>query len=119
MKYVKWSNIKFDYLKKVLIKKAMQSDCRYKIAAVAINKREEIISYACNQHRFMKHGGGIHAEQILISRHPSVRTIIICRINKKGKLIPIHPCKKCLKIAHKKRIKIISLNPKAYDIKNL
>jgi cytidine deaminase len=92
---------------KRMIKKAKQSICRYKIAAIGFNKKGDLIGYAVNKPRFPKPHGGIHAEMALMAHYSiNLSTIIIIRTNKKGKLLAIHPCAKCQKVADNLGIKI-------------
>jgi len=90
----------------IAIKKALQSHCRHRVSAIALNKKGEIVATSTNRHSgIMVKGGGLHAEQILFGIH-GVKTIIICRISRTGKPLPIDPCRKCSKIAKKLGIKI-------------
>ena len=90
--------------------KAKQSTCRYRISAIGLNQGGDIIYQACNSIKFHKKGGGIHAEaKVMLSSPPNLRTIIICRINKSGDLLPISPCDKCKEKADKLGVKIISI----------
>lgn len=85
-----------------LISKALSSPCKYKIAAAGIDYRGRIVSIFTNSKRINKTGGGIHAEQAVIYRSPrSVKTILIVRVSKTGKLLPIHPCEKCRRMAER------------------
>lgn len=102
-------------MKKHLVEKAKKtaskSSCRFKISALGFNKKGDLISVSYNKSRYCKYGGGIHAEADLIKHTgPNLSYIIISRINKHGKLLPIHPCDKCKKIAKKYNIKIYSLH---------
>ncbi len=93
------------------IKKARKSCCLFKISAMALNRKGEVISTTTNRHRFDGKGRGLHAEMILMKRHPkSVKTIIICRVGKGGDLRPVHPCKMCSEKALELGVKIITLN---------
>lgn len=94
-----------------VIRKAKKSPCRHKVAAIALNRKDEILGIKYNisrpQEIFNKKGGGIHAERLAIMTWgKSIKTLIICRVNKTGDLIPIHPCKNCQKMADKLGIKI-------------
>lgn len=91
--------------------KASKSDCRYKVAAIGIDYRGRVIGIAHNTHRFMKLGGGNHAEVNLIRRCPkSLRTIIICRVGNSGVLRPIKACGSCQQLCKRLKIKIITIN---------
>ncbi|MFW5804284.1 MAG: hypothetical protein ACOCWG_03525 [bacterium] len=99
------------HIKKLAIKKAKQSFCRYKISAIGFNAKGEILGRATNIVRFVKKGGGIHAEIKLIRQYKNnLKTILICRVNNTGELLPIEPCENCLKVANKYNIKIISIS---------
>ena len=94
------------------ISKALQSSCRFKISAIGLNRKGDIIDYSCNHVRYQKDKGGLHAEQLLIRRNGrKLKTIIICRVNNSGDILPIEPCEKCKKIAKRYDIKIVSINP--------
>ncbi|HPM74120.1 MAG TPA: cytidine deaminase [Saccharofermentans sp.] len=95
-----------------LSKKAKKSICHYKIAAIGLNKRGEVLGTCFNRPRFTKYGGGIHAEQALIHKYykKGLKTIYIYRVTKgSDRPAPIDPCEVCLKIAKKLGIKIISI----------
>lgn len=93
-----------------IVSKASQSGCRYKIAAVGLNKKGEPFCWATNKQFINNKGGGLHAETILMRRHKrKIKTIIICRTNNSGDILPIDPCEKCQKLAQKLGIKIKSI----------
>lgn len=97
-------------IKDIAIKKAMQSLCKFRISALGFNSKDELIYKATNKLRFISKGGGIHAEQVVMKRAgPSLSYIIICRVNRKGLILPIDPCEICSSLAKKRKIKIISL----------
>ena len=92
----------------ILIRKALKSSCRYRVAAIALDKRGVPLAYAMNSPRFSKPHGGEHAE-IAVMKKVSierVKTILIARVNKAGDLLPIHPCETCERVATKYGIKI-------------
>jgi cytidine deaminase len=92
------------------IKKARTSACKFKISAIGFNAKGEIIGSSTNIMRFVRKGGGLHAEAKLIMRYRNnLDTILICRVNKTGEILPIEPCGNCLKLAEKYGIKIISV----------
>jgi hypothetical protein len=94
-------------VKELAIRKARQSICRYKISAIGFNKRGEIIGKVCNSPRFYRKGGGVHAEMKLMrTAGPGLHTIIICRINNRGDILPIGPCEFCAEKAMELGIKI-------------
>lgn len=97
-------------LKKRLLKTASNSNCTYKIGAVAISKKGNILGYAINKKRFVRKGGGIHAECELFKKFKNkIDTIYIVRVNKTGNDLPIKACKNCKKIALRYNTKIINL----------
>jgi hypothetical protein len=99
-----------EQIKTIAIKKALQSPCRFKISALAFNKKNELISTASNTKRFLGKGRGLHAEANVIKNcGPSVKTILICRVNINGKMCPIDPCPQCQSLADKYGIKIMSI----------
>jgi len=98
-------------LSNMVIKKALKSPCRHKVAAIALNRKGEVLGITFNYSRpgemFNKKGGGIHAERQAILRWgKSIKSLIISRVNKTGQLIPIHACTNCKKMADKLGIKI-------------
>lgn len=89
------------------ITKAKSSNCRYKIAAIGLNKKGDIVGIKNNTFRLPHKGGGHHAEMRLMKQYRNkIKTIIICRTNNKGELLPIEPCESCSKTAEKLGIKI-------------
>lgn len=90
--------MKLDYgqLLNRMKKKARKSSCHFKISAIGFDHRGRPIGITCNRPRFTKDGGGHHAEMLLMRQSPpNLRTILICRVNSTGDLLPIHPCKAC------------------------
>lgn len=93
-----------------VIKKAIQSNCCYKVAAIGISKKGEVLYSATNRHRFPRKFGGTHAEMAVMKSCPkSLKTIVICRVGKGGDLLPISPCKMCSEKAQELNVKIISI----------
>jgi hypothetical protein len=91
-------------------RKALQSNCRYKISALGFSRRNELIDSTTNYHRWDGKGKGLHAEMLLMKRNPlSLRSIIICRVNQKGGFLPIDPCSKCAEKAKELGIKIYTI----------
>ena len=91
--------------------KALKSNCRYKISALGFNNKGELICSSFNKKRFKKYGGGLHAEMnVMLKAGPSLKTIVICRVNNKGKLLPIDPCCICSKKAQDLKVKIITIS---------
>lgn len=99
-----------EHIKTIAKRKAMQSDCNYRVSAIAINRRGEIINSTTNKHRFDGKGKGLHAEMQLMSANPKgIKHIIICRVGKGGMLLEIDPCPMCQEKANELGIKITSI----------
>jgi len=97
-------------LKKRIKKKAKQSICRYKIGAIAFNKKGEVLGTSSNIQRFNNYGGSIHAEMKLMKQYGTkIKTIIICRVGNSDCFLPIHPCNVCKKKASELGIVIRSI----------
>lgn len=93
-----------------LVKKAVASQCRYKVSAVAYDAKGDVLGYSCNKIRFGRKGGGIHAEMVLMAQYKDlIKTILICRANRKGELMPIVPCDTCKRKAEQLGIKIYTV----------
>jgi len=92
-----------------LIQKALQSPAKHRVSAVGLSKRGVIIAAAFNKPRFQKKGGGIHAEMAIMLMAPKcLHTIVIARVNKNGKILPMDPCPACAAKAKELGIKIVS-----------
>jgi hypothetical protein len=90
-------------------KKALQSICRYNVSALGFNNKGELVASTVNTPRFERRGGGRHAEMSLMKTHIGLKTILICRVNKQGELLPIDPCISCSTKAKELNIKIITI----------
>ena len=113
----------FQELQKELLKeKASHSPCTYKISAIALDAKGDILGHVTNSHSkgwnildkqpIGRSGTACHAERRLIQQYSQlIKTIIICRVGRSGKLRPIDPCPSCQKAAAKYGIKIISIMP--------
>ena len=94
-----------DHILRRAIHKAGRSPCHFKIAAIGLDKNGRYLGMAFNYPRFSRLGGGVHAEVHLLAKYGlRVRTIIICRTNKTGGILPIHPCVTCERLLGKLRI---------------
>lgn len=101
----------------LLKQKAKQSPSKYRISAIALDKKGDILGVAHNT--YSKYGKemsnkflGAHAERRLMERYShNIKTIIIMRIGRGGDILPIDPCCMCSSIAKKLGIKIISVRP--------
>ena len=93
-----------------LIRKALQSRCEFRVAAVAFSKTGDVIGYAQNMPNLVDRQGGHHAEMRLMKRYGrNIASIIICRVSPKGELRPIHPCKMCQRKIEELGIKVRTL----------
>lgn len=104
-----------------LKRKACKSVSKYKISAVAIDHKGDILGISSNSYsvfgidlsnKYM----GQHAERVLMERYKSnIKTILLIRFGKSGIPRPIGPCKECQERADELGIKIISLTGDDYD----
>jgi len=99
------------FTKERLRRKACQSYCRIRVAAMGMNRNGDIVSIAYNISEFIKKGGGIHAEERIMheARDKGIVQIIVCRINRTGKFLPIDPCERCQKHAERLGIRITTV----------
>lgn len=101
-------------MKKKLKPNENKTPLKYKIAALAVTKKGNILDIKYNNFRMglsNRKGAGLHAEQDLIHKYGNqIDTIYILRIGKSGDCLPIHPCETCKSIAEKRGIKIIPLH---------
>lgn len=92
---------------KLAIRKAKQSSCRHKVSAIGFSRKGDLIGTAINMNRIAKKGCSIHAEIALIRKFGrKLKTIVICRTNKSGDILPIRPCESCLSMANRYNINI-------------
>jgi hypothetical protein len=98
-----------------LINKAKKSRCRYKVAAVAFNRKGDVLGTAYNvPHLPYKHGGK-HPESTLILRYgKKIHHIFVIRVSgKDGQFLhSIKPCKVCQSLADRYRVKIVTVDEK-------
>lgn len=93
-----------------LRKKAGQSICTYKVSAIGFNRKGDYIGHSINVSRFMRQGGGKHAEMRLLQRYGNkISTIFIARFGKSGNFLPINACQCCQKVADKLGVRIVSV----------
>ena len=99
--------IRQDYIEKV-IEYAKNSEAKFRHAAICLDKRGHILSYATNsrkthplQAEYAKRIGKIqkvslHAEiAALIRARDDIETVVVARINKRGELRNSRPCPIC------------------------
>jgi hypothetical protein len=97
--------------KTILFKKARKSLCCFRIAALAIGHKGELLGTSFNKPRFQRKGGGIHAEMVLMARYgKNIKTIAIMRIGGMGDVLPIHACSMCRKKADELGIRIVNIS---------
>jgi len=88
-----------------IIKAGLRVKLRQRVVCVGIDDRGRIIDITTNQSYMPRRGR--HAEERMIFRNPrSLSTIILARISKLGKLMPIECCDTCAKLIKKRGIKI-------------
>jgi hypothetical protein len=102
------------FLLEMLGKKASQSRSKYRISAMAFDKRGEFIGRAFNglppDGVEGKPGIGVHAEYKLMMKYGDlIKTIFISRIGHSGEWRPIKPCANCQALADKLGIKLITI----------
>lgn len=108
------------YILSLLKEKASHSSCTYRIAAIAFDKKGDILGHVTNKHSSWnvvekfdgegRAGTAKHAERLLISRYgKNIKNILICRIGHNGEFRPIDACPTCKKAAAKYGIKIHSI----------
>ena len=79
------------------LKKAASSLCRYKIAAIGFNRKNEIVGISYNTPRFRRIGGSTHAEINLLKKcGKQLYAVMVIRVGQSGELRPIEPCLNCL-----------------------
>lgn len=90
-----------------LVRKALTSICRHKVAAAGVDNRGRVIAMSTNRPRYSTPQGGWHAEELLLYRTPlSLARIVIVRVNRSGKQLAISPCRKCARLAAKRGVTI-------------
>jgi len=97
---------------KRLTLKAKSSVCKYKVSAVAFDKKGNVLGYSSNKFRFSKYRGGLHAEMILMARYgKNIKRILILRTSNTGQISVMDACPVCSQKAKELGIRIISLSP--------
>jgi cytidine deaminase len=103
--------MKCNDLKQRLYNKAAASTQRYKIGAIGLDRHGKAIVSGVNAPRFQRRFGGLHAEaRILKSSPKSLKTIIIIRLGRNGKIRPIDPCFACSRMAFLRGVEIKTIN---------
>jgi len=96
-------------MKQLLVREALKSPCRYRVAAIGLNRRGVVVCQAHNMPRMNYPGGGLHAEINLLRKNCNISSILLARVSKTGLLCPIEPCKACSKLLHKLGINVYKL----------
>lgn len=94
-------------------KKALQSICKIRVAALGFNKAGVCVMTRTNTPtKFGRKGGGRHAERRIMSvaRRKGIVRILICRVGDGGVLRPIDPCPQCQAVADKLGIAIDTIH---------
>jgi hypothetical protein len=97
---------------RVAVRKAKKSMCHTKVAALGFNNKGDLIMKAVNRPRFSREGGGVHAEMRIMHKRPNVKTILLCRVNSHGIILPLDPCNVCAQKAKELGITIITVRRK-------
>jgi hypothetical protein len=96
------------HITKIAVSKALQSLCTYKVSALGLNKKGEIIYKSTNKHRFDRLGGSVHAEMdVMLRAGPGLAMIVLCRVGRSGDILPIHSCPACQRKADELGVKIV------------
>ena len=99
--------MKTEQIKQRAIRKAMQSNCRFRVSAIGFDKNGNYLGSSVNAPRFDRLSGGLHAEMRLFARYgKNLKTVFICRVGNTGLLLPIHPCSVCAQKAKELGVKI-------------
>jgi cytidine deaminase len=108
MKGVTAGMSKYELIRR-LVRKAMSSKCTQKVSAAGLDEEGKFVACCFNSPFIHRPGGSTHAEQALISRYRKggLSTIIICRTNNSGWLLPIDPCPQCRQLAEKYNISLL------------
>jgi len=99
-------------IKRRALKKASKSPCKFKIAALGFNSKNELVAVKTNSFGYKTgKGKSLHAEERLfkVAAQKGIVKIIIIRVGNSGNILPIDPCEKCSKIAEKLNITIESI----------
>lgn len=96
--------------KEMLTQKAKQSISKYKVSAIGLSKKGNIVGKCFNKPSVKPGNIGCHAESRLILRYGrKIKTILIYRIGLAGTPKPIDPCPMCSELARRFNIDIITV----------
>lgn len=86
----------------------LDKDLSHRIIAIGFNHKNDLVGIKTNSFGLScRKGSGKHAERELIKRYGTrIKKIVIIRVGRSGRLLPIDPCEMCKKIANKYGIKI-------------
>lgn len=91
-------------------RKASSSFCKYRVGAIAIDRKGNILGTARNTPRINRKGGSIHSEMALMKKYGhKIKTIIIFRVTVGGNLRRMDACPICAAKAQELGITIKSL----------
>lgn len=92
----------------ILFQEARKSTCRFRVSAVVLDERGNVLARGYNKPRLKRKGGGIHAEVDTLRKcdRNKIHTIVILRIGKGGDIRNIHPCLNCSKLLTKLNVKV-------------
>lgn len=88
------------------IRKAKSSACKYKVAAIGFDRHGNLLGVLTNQPHINTFGGSLHAEVRAIQNLNGVVSLVILRVDNKGRLRPIHPCASCRDYAKRHHVEI-------------
>ena len=95
-----------DLIKKAR-KKSKKNPCKYKVAAICYDKRNNLLGIAYNVPRFEHKGGGTHAEMMALQKWGvTIKRMTLIRFGNGGDLLPIEPCKSCKRVLDKLGVKV-------------
>lgn len=92
------------------IGKVSRSGSRYKVGAVAIDRRGNFLGVAVCRPRFDHLHGGEHAEMVALRKWGKrVKSIFLMRTNKTAtSLLPIEPCERCQRVLNNLGIQVLN-----------
>lgn len=91
------------------IKKASDSKCKYKVAAIGFDARGNFLAVTTNRPRFSRVGGSVHAEMRLMHKYANrLKTIFIFRLCRND-IKRMDPCDACTSKADELNINITTI----------
>lgn len=84
---------------------AQRVNLRFKVVAAGIDHRGKVIAIATNAPRLQRRSW--HAEERVMHNSPrSLAKVVIARVGKTGRWLPIDPCAVCKELARKRGVVI-------------